>query len=96
MSAGMKGLAERLRSIFAGYEANGDDPVPDRLVNPDGPEAADRIATLEAALTRQCDNMAFVLNRVDLHGFHTKFSTELDADRAALAAGEGLAPELPE
>lgn len=40
-------------------------------------------------LTRQCDNMAFVLNRVDLHGFHEKFETELAEARAAISKAEG-------
>lgn len=39
---------------------------------------------LKEALDRQCDNMAFVLNRVDLHGFHDKFDAELTEDRKLL------------
>lgn len=38
----------------------------------------------EGALRRQTDNMAFILNRVDLHGFQEKFERELAEDRAAL------------
>lgn len=40
---------------------------------------------LVEALDRQCDNMAFVLNRVDLHGFHGKFDRELAQDREVAA-----------
>lgn len=48
MSAGMKGLEDRLRATLSN---GGDGDHADLLfVNPDGPEAADRIATLEAAL----------------------------------------------
>jgi len=43
-------------------------------------------ARLVGALDRQCDNMAFVINHVNLHGFYDKFQTELEADRAILAA----------
>lgn len=43
----------------------------------------------EGALRRQTDNMAFVLNRVDLHGFHEKFERELIEDRAALSQEAG-------
>jgi len=36
------------------------------------------------ALERQCDNMAFAINRVDLRGWTEKFSRELKEDRATL------------
>ena len=54
MSAGMKGLEERLRATVSGVQCG---PVnngsrADRPVNPDGPEAADRISTLEAEVVR--------------------------------------------
>jgi hypothetical protein len=45
-----------------------------------------RIAELEAALTRQGDNMAFVLNHMDVKNWYDKFTTELAEDRAALKA----------
>lgn len=47
---------------------------------------AEREARLVGALDRQCDNMAFVINHVNLHGFYDKFQAELEADRATLAA----------
>lgn len=47
-------------------------------------EAADRIAVLEAALIRQCDNMAFVVNHATLHNWHDKFVSELEQDRNSL------------
>ena len=40
---------------------------------------------LRKALERQCDNMSFVLNRVELHAWADKFSTEIAEDRALLA-----------
>lgn len=49
-----------------------------------GSEASTRIAELEAALSRQCDNMAFVLNRANVLGWRVKFEKELAEDRAAL------------
>jgi hypothetical protein len=45
-----------------------------------------RIAELEAALTRQGDNMAFVLNHMDVKNWYDKFTTELAEDRTALKA----------
>ena len=45
-----------------------------------------RVNVLEEALRRQTDNVAFVLNRVDLRGWTEKFTSELAEDRAALAA----------
>lgn len=45
----------------------------------------DRIEALEASLSRQCDNMAFVVNHVTLHGWHDKFRLELEADRTTLS-----------
>lgn len=57
--------------------------------------AADRLETLRKAaegmaeaLARQSDNMAFVLNHMDVKGWHGKFTSELAEDRAALAAYE--------
>ena len=47
---------------------------------------AEQNARLVGALDRQCDNMAFVINHVNLHGFYDKFQAELEADRATLAA----------
>lgn len=42
---------------------------------------------LVEALSRQADNMAFILNRVDLPPqWHDKFTKELEQDRAALAS----------
>jgi hypothetical protein len=44
-------------------------------------------AALAEALTRQTDNMAFVLNRVDVaEQWFDRFGSELRDDRAALAA----------
>jgi hypothetical protein len=53
-------------------------------------EAKDaEIARLREALTRQGDNMAFVLNHVSLPDqYFTKFTAELERDRAALQAKE--------
>jgi uncharacterized coiled-coil protein SlyX len=45
-----------------------------------------RIAELEAALTRQGDNMAFILNHMDTRQWYDKFTSELAEDRAALKA----------
>lgn len=39
---------------------------------------------LRQALKRQTDNMAFILNRVDLHRWHDKFEQEMTEDRAFL------------
>lgn len=48
-------------------------------------EAAYTIETLRAALSRQSDNMAFVINHMDLPPqWHLKFTKELDEDRASL------------
>jgi predicted trehalose synthase len=48
----------------------------------------ERVKALEVALTRQCDNMAFALNRVDLRGWTDRFGQELAEDRAAINTGE--------
>ena len=45
-----------------------------------------RIAELEAALTRQGDNMAFILNHMDTRQWYDKFTSELAEGRAALKA----------
>lgn len=45
-----------------------------------------RAIAAEMALSRQCDNMAFVLNHANLHNWHDKFSAELAEDRT---------PDLP-
>ena len=42
-----------------------------------------RIKELEAALDRQCDSMAFVLNHMDVKNWYDKLTTELAEDRAA-------------
>jgi hypothetical protein len=49
-------------------------------------EAAEaRVARLREALTRQADNMDFVLNHFDVFGqWYIKFRTELEEDRTAL------------
>jgi hypothetical protein len=47
-------------------------------------EGKERIAELEVALTRQGDNMAFVLNHMDVKNWYDKFTTELAEDREAL------------
>jgi hypothetical protein len=49
-------------------------------------EKDERIEKLEAALTRQGVNMAFVLNRMDTRQWYDKFTLELAEDRAALKA----------
>jgi len=46
-----------------------------------------RIAELEGALGRQTENMAFVLNRVDLHKWHDRFEQEMTEDRALSHTG---------
>jgi len=44
-----------------------------------------QVAQLREALTRQADNMAFVLNHFDVFGqWYIKFRTELEEDRTAL------------
>lgn len=46
---------------------------------------SDDLARLREALDRQCDNMAFVLNRVTLPDqWYCKFSNELEADRGLI------------
>jgi hypothetical protein len=51
---------------------------------------------VDAALARQCGNMAFILNHVWLPaGWYEKFSKELTEDWAALAT-EGARPTSPE
>lgn len=53
-------------------------------------EAQATIARLEAALIRQGDNMAFVLNHMTMpDGYYGKFIRELEEDRAALSPGKG-------
>lgn len=47
-------------------------------------------AELVKALERQCDNMSFVVNNADLHGFYDKFKDELEEDRAALKSAGAL------
>lgn len=48
-------------------------------------QAADEITRLREALDRQCDTMAFVLNKATLPDqWYCKFSNELEQDRAAL------------
>lgn len=43
------------------------------------------IKKLKEALSRQCDNIAFVINNMDVPGFwYGKFKTELEADRELL------------
>lgn len=46
------------------------------------------IERLTKALTRQCDNMAFVVNHVTLHRWYDKFKDELEEDRAALSGSK--------
>jgi hypothetical protein len=46
------------------------------------------IERLRKALSRQCDNMAFVVNHVTLHGWYDKFKDELEEDRAALSGSK--------
>lgn len=46
--------------------------------------------SLVKALERQCDNMSFVVNNADLHGFYDKFKDELEEDRAALKSAGAL------
>ena len=48
-------------------------------------QAADEIARLREALERQCDNMAFTLNKATLPDqWYCKFADELARDREAL------------
>lgn len=48
-------------------------------------DQADEITRLREALDRQCDTMAFVLNKATLPDqWYCKFSNELEQDRAAL------------
>ena len=47
-----------------------------------------RIDKLTEALTRQSDNMAFVLNHTDTGNLYEKFLRELEQDRAALKGPE--------
>ena len=68
--------------IAAMFAMHGIRDVPSSLVT----AFAEREARLVGALDRQCDNMAFVINHVNLHGFYDKFQAELEADRATLAA----------
>lgn len=44
----------------------------------------DAIARLQKALARQCNNVAFVLNHVELYGMSDKLARDLEADRAIL------------
>lgn len=46
--------------------------------------AVDAINGLQRALIRQSENMAFILNRVDLHKWHGRFTLELEEDRKLL------------
>lgn len=76
----MVDLVERLRAIGAHTAVNvttGKDILQ---------EATDRIEALETALSRQCDNMAFVLNKATLPDqWYCKFTNELNDDRTMLA-----------
>lgn len=47
-------------------------------------KANERIEKLEAALSRQGDNMAFVLNNMDTKTWYYKFEKELEEDRSVL------------
>tara|TARA_R110002020_G_scaffold10785_4_gene40932 strand:+ start:1386 stop:1649 length:264 start_codon:yes stop_codon:yes gene_type:complete len=38
----------------------------------------------KTAFNRQCDNMSFVLNRLDLYHWSERFAKELEEDRQAL------------
>ena len=55
------------------------------------PANSDKLDRVTAALKRQADNMAFVLNHASLpEQWADKFAAELEADRAAIAASERL------
>ena len=75
----MVDLVKRLRAIGAHTAVNvttGKDILQ---------EATDRIEALETALSRQCDNMAFALNKATLPDqWYCKFSNELEDDRTML------------
>jgi hypothetical protein len=47
---------------------------------------AERVRELEGALERQTDNMAFVLNRVDLRAWGDRFEQQMTEDRQLLPA----------
>lgn len=58
------------------------------FVDPSYASSQAEIERLKTALERQCDNMAFVVNHVTLHGWYDKFKDELEEDRAALSGGK--------
>jgi hypothetical protein len=53
---------------------------------PHCPAPQQGVEAVREALRRQCDNMAFVLNRVDLHAWGDKFEQEMTEDRQLLSA----------
>lgn len=68
------------------FIAKARDLVPDLIAALKASEA--RVKELEEAVSRQCDNMAFVLNRVNIPPqWFRKFDDELAEDRAALKGG---------
>lgn len=69
-----------LRAAFMAGAASGcQPPVSDAV----------RVATIERALLRQADNMAFVLNKAPLsQNWYEKFKKELAEDRAALSSSQ--------
>lgn len=85
MSAGMKGLEERLRGISID---NRDTLHPITLTAIT--EAADRIATLEAAMPDLSSVVGWLANGCDVTHAVTELRIyQARIDRAALAAGEG-------
>ena len=85
----MATISERLRELSgAMLAADIDMRLPEGSIDPD--EAADTIDALVAALERQADNVAFMLNRFELpRQWHEKLDRELAEDRAALSRAKG-------
>jgi hypothetical protein len=92
-------MTDAPEKIWVHYEAETDDATWSEYPDTDGVAdfnhygeytrtdiAQARIAQLKLALTRQGDNMAFVLNHMDVKNWYDKFTTELAEDRTALKA----------
>lgn len=77
-----KGLAGRLEAIVDLGWARGDDETIRQAA-----AALRQEPSVEAAFRRQTDNLAFILNRVDLPpAWFAKFDRELAEDRQAIAS----------
>lgn len=73
-------IVQKIRAKQAAKPTGSALPIP----TPAQPDTGD-VAALREALERQCDNMAFILNRAQTYDWYEKFCRELAEDRAALS-----------